>query len=121
VMAGAFVVTFGLMRKKPDREVPDFASPSVLVAATSSAPLTAISQSARAPSDPPSASAPLPSAAAFARNAPVGPLGAAKPKKVASPQVASAALPFAVQTPPGAAPAKTGGVAGGLQIKTSYP
>jgi hypothetical protein len=115
VMLAAFILTTGFLRARKSAHTP--AGKVTTVAASGSAPPVAAA----------SAAEPIPSdvraAADVTSPGPRAPV-VAPPSKGKRPPPAPfpvAASPAAPSPSPSAAPAKTSGVAGGLQIKTNYP
>ncbi len=127
VTGAAFVLTYGVLRaqRSPHRTTAPL-KPSIALSSPNAPPL------ASGPLvDAPAAKAPdntdeHPAESAEAVHAPVNHAPTAAPGKPKRAAPAGASLSTAnVSTPapppPSATPAKTGGVAGGLQIKTTYP
>jgi hypothetical protein len=118
VMLAAFILTTGFLRARKSAHAPTPPSKATTVAASGSAPPAAAASVAepaeadvRAAADVTSPGARIPAVAPPSkgkRPPPSAPFSVAASPAIASPS-------------PSAAPAKTSGVAGGLQIKTNYP
>jgi hypothetical protein len=122
VMLAAFILTSGFLRARKAAR----ARATHVVTTTAAAlptPVVTAAPAVAATAAPPGSAEPAvlevrgPDLALPAARAPVGP----NKRKSGSPAAAAVAPPAPPAPSPSAAPAKTSGVAGGLQIKTNYP
>jgi serine/threonine-protein kinase len=127
VMAATFLLTFGLLRSRGGETSPDTSGGVVRSGAAAKPPAPDLTTPA--PSAPSIEPAPAASASADARGVKETPAavtkappGGAKPRRAgATPPSAPVAGTTAAPVPPAATASTRAGVAGGLQIKTSYP